>query len=744
MSNAPAAIPVMGGAAFAVGDPFNVGPTGPRPLILEVNTANAGTTASDVFRLALKSGESYDFSWSTNDGTSGTHNTDSNLDLTFPSGAGVYKVYIYPQDDYTGFAGFYYNHTNDDTKITELIQWGDIAFEWFQDSFEGCNNMVMSATDTCNTDAVTSMRYAFSGCSSMVSPPTFSTVSASNNFQSVFSGCNSMSTWPTLDFSDSLSIAGANVFSGCTSLTGTAPSYDLSQFTSVNLFFSGCTGITETPLYDTSSVTIGSSMTGFFSGCTNLVTIGGLKLDGISGSAGSNIFLNCSSATSIGDLGDLSGVTSGLDFYGMSSMTTFPTMDVSGIANFSNFFRNCSSLVTAPALTTTSATDFGYMFNGCDLLTTVPVYDTSGVLSMDYTFVDCAITDIPAWDYSGVTNMTACFSNCDSLVTTSAIDVSSATTIGSMYSQCSSLTTIGDITTTTSLTNVSSLCNTCASLTAGPNISVTSNVTSWSYMFLSSSITSCPTYDTSGGGSMTGMFQSITSTTLDIPAFDFSAVTSLADFCRAVNPNGARSTPAINAPLCTSAKNFGTDNYNLETIGTMTLTGLTTASHGSMFSNARNVRGTVNITLSANVTSLNRAFRYFGANSTGISMTLSGTSGVTNWGDCFQSGNLTSINLVDTSSGTNLSNFLIGNTGLEGFAMPTFDLGSLTSGTNIFSGFAMTTTSYSDILIALEANNSNNSYSFHGGNAEYNVAGGVARAALVADHSVTFTDGGPE
>jgi hypothetical protein len=71
-------------------------------------------------------------------------------------------------------------------------------------------------------------------------------------------------------------------------------------------------------------------------------------------------------------------------------------------------------------------------------------------------------------------------------------------------------------------------------------------------------------------------------------------------------------------------------------------------------------------------------------------------------------------------------------------------LASLTNGFQMFEGCTIDTADYSTLLVNMEANNSNNNVNFHGGNSKYNAAGGVARTALVNDHSWSVTDGGPE
>jgi hypothetical protein len=71
------------------------------------------------------------------------------------------------------------------------------------------------------------------------------------------------------------------------------------------------------------------------------------------------------------------------------------------------------------------------------------------------------------------------------------------------------------------------------------------------------------------------------------------------------------------------------------------------------------------------------------------------------------------------------------------------DFYKMTNGINAFVGTTLPTEDWSDILITQEANNINDNVTFHGGSSTYNVAGGVARAALVARGWI-ITDGGAE
>jgi len=69
-------------------------------------------------------------------------------------------------------------------------------------------------------------------------------------------------------------------------------------------------------------------------------------------------------------------------------------------------------------------------------------------------------------------------------------------------------------------------------------------------------------------------------------------------------------------------------------------------------------------------------------------------------------------------------------------------LGALTDGAYMFLNVTINTTDYNNLWVNIEANNSNSSVPFHGGNSKTSGAGTTAKAAQVADHTWTVTDGG--
>ena len=73
-----------------------------------------------------------------------------------------------------------------------------------------------------------------------------------------------------------------------------------------------------------------------------------------------------------------------------------------------------------------------------------------------------------------------------------------------------------------------------------------------------------------------------------------------------------------------------------------------------------------------------------------------------------------------------------------------WDVTALTDATDMLNGSAFSTTNYDLLLPAWEAQSVQNNVTFHAGSATYGAgAPATARAALIADHTWTITDGGP-
>jgi hypothetical protein len=121
--------------------------------------------------------------------------------------------------------------------------------------------------------------------------------------------------------------------------------------------------------------------------------------------------------------------------------------------------------------------------------------------------------------------------------------------------------------------------------------------------------------------------------------------------------------------------------------------------------------------------------------------TSSGTNFTDTWRSCT---GLTSFPAINTSAGTIIRNAWQDCTGLAGYDFPVTGFDAMTTGQSQFFGWAMSTSSWEAILVDTEANNQNSTVTLHGGSATYNDPsdGATARAALIADHTWSITDGG--
>ena len=102
--------------------------------------------------------------------------------------------------------------------------------------------------------------------------------------------------------------------------------------------------------------------------------------------------------------------------------------------------------------------------------------------------------------------------------------------------------------------------------------------------------------------------------------------------------------------------------------------------------------------------------------------------------------------LSSLPSGMNLPNLELAINMLRGCNLIDLPLGmtlpNITDATNFLQDSTINTARYSQLLVDMEAGNSNNNVSFHGGGSKYNDAGEVARNLLIANQNWTFTDGG--
>jgi hypothetical protein len=125
------------------------------PFMFTVTTDNTGTSNDDQITIPLYTGEVYDFTvWY--DGVSTNHTSDTDLTITFPSGAGTYGVRISGT-----FPRIYFNNTGDKLKLTGLTQFGDVGWSTDQ-SYAFYNCYALTGSIPPLQANLTNGRYMFS------------------------------------------------------------------------------------------------------------------------------------------------------------------------------------------------------------------------------------------------------------------------------------------------------------------------------------------------------------------------------------------------------------------------------------------------------------------------------------------------------------------------------------------------------------------------------------------------------
>ena len=131
------------------------------------------------------------------------------------------------------------------------------------------NNKDVRYAKMLDTSQVTSMRFMFIECSSLISIPALDT-SQVTNMGAVFRGCTSLTSIPALDTSKVTDMS--QMFDGCTSLTS-VPALDTSKATDMSELFNNCTSLTSIESIDFSSCTNGSSTFPYYPRLDKLTSI---------------------------------------------------------------------------------------------------------------------------------------------------------------------------------------------------------------------------------------------------------------------------------------------------------------------------------------------------------------------------------------------------------------------------------------------------------------------------------------
>lgn len=337
-------------------------------------TDNPGTSDSTSITIPGKpsGGNYYQVDWN-NDGVMDELVSQNTITHDFGS-PGTYTIQIcgtFPQ--------IYFNGMGDKDKILRVDQWGDNPWELM--SFQGASNLDVTATDTPNLSAMTSMTSMFRGATSLV-------------------GNSSFNNWDTSNITSM-----ADVFRDAVSFNQPIGNWDTHNVGTMNTMFYGATSFNQ-PIedWDTSSVT---SMFGLFYGASSFnQPLGNWDVSNVTDM--SAMFFAATSFNRNINNWNVSSVTNmNAVFSGATSFNQpLANWNTGNVDNMASMFAG-ASVFNQPIgnWDTGNVTNMTGMFSGA----TYEVVDIS-VPSLNLVNVPMAFNqDISAWDTSNVTAMTAMF-----------------------------------------------------------------------------------------------------------------------------------------------------------------------------------------------------------------------------------------------------------------------------------------------------------------------------------------------
>ena len=228
------------------------GGSGYNAFTIEVKTDNAGTSNDNQFQFTGAVGD-YDVIAKQNGTVVATFNDLSNQEtITLPS-SGIYILEVTAKE-VNPFNIIKFNNSGDKLKITDIKQWGEVAWSSFNDAFFGCSNTLVTATDVPNLSLVTDMFAMFLGATS-ANPDTsnwdVSNVTSMNAmFRSASIANPDTSNWDVSNVTDM-----SFMFRNASSANPDTSNWDVSNVTNMSvMFYRASSANPDTTNWDVSNV----------------------------------------------------------------------------------------------------------------------------------------------------------------------------------------------------------------------------------------------------------------------------------------------------------------------------------------------------------------------------------------------------------------------------------------------------------------------------------------------------------
>ena len=729
------------------------------PFEIVIDTTQSSVPGDTQFTLPLNPAETYDFTVDWGDSSTAAITTSSDQTHTYAT-AGVYTIAI--TENVVGGFPTYQNGTGTSNylnglKLMQIAAWGGNTWTTFDHSFYDCTNLVITATDaaTAKTGTVTDFFGAWTGCSSLTSFPLLDTHSGTD-FGAAWDECSGLTSFPLL--STAAGVSFDDTWNGCSGLT-TFPNLNMANGQVFYEAWDGCTGLTTFPTLTLTSITDGR---GAFAGDTlatadysNLLIslaanarFGGFTFDGgnskynLAAAHARNTTLITTDTWTITDGGEQTPFAMVIDTTqsGTSGNTQFilplnPTESYDFTVDWGDSSTTAVTTSTNQTHTYASAgvytiqigenvvggfptIQFGNGSGDRDKLMQIAAWGGNTWTTLNSSFQHCDNMTITATDAAtaltgSVTDFSNAFGVCGAMTTFPAIDTHSGTDFSDAWADALTLTSFPLINTSHG-TNFQSAWQDSFALTSFPLLD-TSAGTNFQYAWSAcTGLASFPLIDTSHGTDFTDAWEGCSGLTA-FPLLNTGHAMNLYEAWGECS--GLISFPLLDTHNC---YNFNSAWAHCSALTSFPL--INTGDIGAFTDFSYAWYGCTGLTSFPLIdTSQGDDFRYA-------------------WSGCTA---LTSFPSLNTAGGEDFSHSWDGCTALTSF--PALNLGQMVFGTGAFSGDTLNADNYSNLLIAMAADNTNTGVPFDGGNSQYTSSASSARnTTLITALGWTITDGGEQ
>ncbi len=393
-----------------------------------------GSTANNMISLPLESNGTYNFIVAWGDGT-----TDTITAWNQPQRNHTYSSPGEKSINITGtIQGWRFNASGDASKLIGISQWGSLQLGNSGSYFDGCQNLIITATDAPDLTTTTTLYEAFRNCVGLGSTEHFNAwdVSHVTNMEWMF--CSAITFDQNISAWDVSGVTNMGyMFYLANSFNQDISSWDVSNVTNMNYMFASASSFNQNlGAWDVSNVT---SMVSMFHGASSFnQDISSWDVSNVTSMAsmfhGASSFNQNISAWGVSGVTDMSFMFAGATSFDQN----INAWDVSSVTSMESMFEDATYFnQSIGSWDVSRVTDMGWMFEGYTTFNQdISAWNVSSVTTMDYMFAVHTSFNQPigAWNVSSVKNMEYMFYSADSFNRPiGSWNVSSVTDMGYMF-----------------------------------------------------------------------------------------------------------------------------------------------------------------------------------------------------------------------------------------------------------------------------------------------------------------------